>query len=91
MDKSLRDEIAKVAYELYQKRGRGEGRHHEDWIEAEKIVKARHEKAEPEKAVKAVKKESAAESPKEKRTAPVSKASPKKGTAKKAVATKKTE
>jgi hypothetical protein len=38
----IREEIAKVAYELYEKRGRAEGHHVEDWLEAEKIVTARH-------------------------------------------------
>lgn len=38
----LRDEIAKVAYELYEKRGRSHGCHFDDWLEAERIVLARH-------------------------------------------------
>jgi hypothetical protein len=39
---NLRDEIAKVAYELYEKSGRIEGKDRENWVEAERIVKARH-------------------------------------------------
>ena len=43
MDK-LYDEIARLAYELYEKRGKGEGFHLSDWLEAECIVMARYEK-----------------------------------------------
>ncbi|MBM4129308.1 MAG: DUF2934 domain-containing protein [Nitrospira sp.] len=39
---SLHDEIAKVAAELYEKSGRIEGRDLENWLEAERIVMARH-------------------------------------------------
>ncbi len=39
---TLQEEIAKVAYELYEKRGRGPGCHLDDWLEAERIVRARH-------------------------------------------------
>jgi len=38
----LHDEIAKVAFELYEKSGRVEGRDQENWLEAEKIVKAKY-------------------------------------------------
>lgn len=38
------DEVAKVAYGLYEKRGRGHGRDMEDWFEAEMIMKKRYEK-----------------------------------------------
>jgi hypothetical protein len=41
---NLHDEIAKVAYELYEKSGRISGRDMENWIEAEKVVKARAKK-----------------------------------------------
>lgn len=34
-------EIAKVAYELFEQRGRIHGRDQEDWFEAERIVSAR--------------------------------------------------
>jgi len=39
---NLHDKIAIVAYELYEKSGRIEGRNMENWVEAERIVKARH-------------------------------------------------
>ncbi len=39
---TLQEEIAKVAYELYEKRGRSPGCHLDDWLEAERIVRARH-------------------------------------------------
>lgn len=38
----LHDEIAKVAYELYLKRGCVDGHDIDDWLEAEWIVLARH-------------------------------------------------
>lgn len=38
----LYEEIAKVAHELYEKSGRIEGRDTENWLEAERIVRARH-------------------------------------------------
>lgn len=41
---NLHDEIAKVAYELYEKSGRISGRDVENWIEAEKVVKAKAKK-----------------------------------------------
>jgi len=34
-------EIARVAYELWEKRGRTHGNHQTDWLEAERIVRAR--------------------------------------------------
>jgi hypothetical protein len=37
-EKKLDDEIARVAYELYEKRGYASGNDFADWIEAEKIV-----------------------------------------------------
>jgi hypothetical protein len=43
----LNDEIAKVAYELFERGGRQHGKDKENWSEAEEIVKARH--AAPEK------------------------------------------
>lgn len=58
----LRDEIAKVAYELFEKRGRMHGHEMEDWLRAERIVTARHPKTEKGegKAVKTVKRKTAA-------------------------------
>jgi hypothetical protein len=41
---NLREEIEKVAYELYEKSGRISGRDVENWIEAEKVVMARAKK-----------------------------------------------
>ncbi len=41
---NLYEEIAKVAYELYEKSGRIAGRDMENWLEAEKVVKARAKK-----------------------------------------------
>lgn len=38
---NLYEEIAKMAHELYEKSGRVEGRDQENWLEAERIVKAR--------------------------------------------------
>ena len=38
---NLQDEIAKVAYELYEKGGRIDGKDVKDWLEAEKIIKGR--------------------------------------------------
>jgi hypothetical protein len=49
----LYDEIARVAYDLYEKSGRIPGRDEQNWIEAEKIVRARHavkETGDPESA-----------------------------------------
>lgn len=42
--KGIHDEIARVAYELYKKRGRAHGHDLEDWLEAEKIVIEIHER-----------------------------------------------
>ena len=38
--RAAREEIAKVAYELYERRGRQPGRELEDWTEAERVVNA---------------------------------------------------
>jgi len=45
MDKNIYGEIAKVAHNLYDKSGRVHGRDVQNWLEAEKIVLARHEKS----------------------------------------------
>jgi len=42
--KDIYDEIARVAYELYEKRGKAHGYELEDWLEAERIVMERHER-----------------------------------------------
>lgn len=39
---NLRDEIARIAYELYVSSGYIQGREFENWLEAERIVLARH-------------------------------------------------
>ena len=44
MEKNLHDEIAKVAHELYERRGWVQGHELQDWLDAERIVLARHEK-----------------------------------------------
>ena len=41
-DINLLTEIAQVAFELYEKSGRVEGRDLDNWLEAEKIVKSRY-------------------------------------------------
>lgn len=57
----LQDEIAKVAYGLYERRGRIHGCAAEDWAEAERIVMARYAKAKEvkEDAPKAVRNKAA--------------------------------
>ncbi len=51
----LHEEIAKAAYELFERDGRRHGLDKEHWLEAERIVKARHEPkqeaSEPKKKV----------------------------------------
>ena len=44
MDKNMSDEIARVAYSLYEKRGYTPGNDFSDWIEAEKIVAMKYSK-----------------------------------------------
>jgi hypothetical protein len=46
----LYNEIARVAYDLFEKKGRRHGHHLNDWFEAEKIVKARHAEESVKKA-----------------------------------------
>ena len=90
--KTLRDEIARVAYELYEKRGRGEGCHFDDWLEAEKIVMARYAgTAEGEgKPPKSLKPKTSARAQKGKETETAAKVSPKKKITTKKVPAKKT-
>lgn len=38
----LQDQIRERAYELYEKRGRRDGRHEQDWLQAEEEVLARY-------------------------------------------------
>ena len=42
--KGIHDEIARVAYEVYEKRGRAHGNALKDWLDAEKIVMGKHER-----------------------------------------------
>ena len=44
MRDDLYNEIAKVAYELHEKRGRKHGHDLQDWLEAERIILTRYEK-----------------------------------------------
>ncbi len=44
MEDNLYDEIAKVAYDLHEKRGSCHGYDVADWLEAEKIVLERYAK-----------------------------------------------
>ncbi len=44
MGRDLNEEIAKVAYEFYKKRGMTHGNDFEDWVKAEKIVRERYAK-----------------------------------------------
>lgn len=76
----IREEIAKVAYELYEKKGRIEGRHVEDWLEAERIVMARREgkKKSGVKRAPAARKRTSDKKPKERKSKSSSKTSPKK-------------
>ena len=43
-ERDLNEEIAKVAYDLYIKRGMLDGYHFDDWLKAEKIVMQRYAK-----------------------------------------------
>jgi hypothetical protein len=44
MKKAIHDEIARAAYELYEKAGRAHGNELKNWLEAEKIVMEEHER-----------------------------------------------
>ncbi len=83
----MQNRIAKVAYELYEKRGRQDGHQEEDWLEAERLVRVQLTKEEGVKKThssrpaprKAARKKEASEETKKKlakppaRTAAVSK------------------
>ena len=62
----LHDEIARVAYSLFEKNGRRHGHHLNDWFEAEKIVKARHAEEAVRKAAGIARVENAAHTRREK-------------------------
>jgi hypothetical protein len=53
----LYDEIARVAYELYEKSGYIQGREREHWLEAEKIVMVRLSEGGKKKEEKKIKSE----------------------------------
>ncbi len=56
MQKNVHDEVAQVAYELFEKRGRVHGHELQDWLDAERIVSARSVKGtEKEKSGKSTK------------------------------------
>jgi len=89
----LYEEIARVAFELYEKRGKGDGFHLDDWLEAERIVMARHAKKEKgdHGSVKPAKRKTTTRKPKEEKATAARKGTPKKKTAgKKTTTTKKT-
>lgn len=44
-EETLRDMIARKAYEIYEERGREEGKDFEHWLEAETIINAAMKKA----------------------------------------------
>jgi len=52
----MNDEIARVAYEIYEKSGRMNGRDIDNWLEAERIVVAQNSKQQEEAAETAVRK-----------------------------------
>jgi hypothetical protein len=41
-ERDLNEEISKVAYDLYKKRGMADGHQYEDWLKAEKIVREQY-------------------------------------------------
>jgi hypothetical protein len=87
----LHDEIAKVAYELFERDGGAHGKDREHWEEAERIVRARHAPAaqpetEPPKKPAAPRPKKTATKPAAEKAKPAArrttKKSPGKGTAK---------
>lgn len=87
-NENLYEEIAVIAYDLYEKRGYIHGYHDDDWIDAEKIVIKSHAK-EPVRKAKAV--SSAKKKKATNKTKPASKAKSKtlKSSPKKSVKTTK--
>lgn len=93
---NIRDEIARTAHELYLKSGCVSGRDLENWVEAERIVKARHEAAQshkknPEASVEEPAKKTAPASVFKKAAEPKKAPETKKAPAKKTGRTKKSE
>lgn len=73
---SIYDEIAKVAHELFIKRGHAHGHDVEDWLAAERIVRARHAEKAPERGeAQKTKKRPAVKVGEEKTAKPVRKSS----------------
>ncbi|MEW6571340.1 MAG: DUF2934 domain-containing protein [Nitrospirota bacterium] len=87
--KEMYDEICKIAYDLYVKRGRVHGYHLQDWLEAEKIVMARHA-AEVEKEARAIEDTRKKESVKKTKSATAKAQERKTKTAERAESSKKT-
>jgi Protein of unknown function (DUF2934) len=42
-DGSMQERIRRRAYELYEKRGRRDGHHEEDWAQAEEQIRGEHD------------------------------------------------
>ncbi len=78
----IQEEIARVAYELFEKKGKVHGSHVDDWLAAEKIVMARHARKEDVgiKLAKSGKSSAATRSPKGERTRAATKTSARKRT-----------
>lgn len=47
MNADLHDEIARLAYQLYEDRGRRDGFHEQDWLRAEQQIRSRKNGAQP--------------------------------------------
>jgi hypothetical protein len=73
-----REEIAKVAYELYMQGGRIDGKDVEHWFEAERIVTARYAEQKAAPARQRVKKAAAGTAPRGRKAATGSKTAAKK-------------
>lgn len=70
MDKSkLQDEIAKVAYGLFERRGRVPGYEVQDWLDAERIVMSRREASDVKEIGPKAAKKKAAGAPKTEKAA----------------------
>jgi hypothetical protein len=74
---SLHDEVAKVAYDLYEKSGRVDGRDTENWHEAERKIRSRHAEQEKGRA----KEKTLPAAPPRRRLEPTTKTAPKRAKA----------
>ena len=72
---NIYDEIAKVAHELFIKRGHVHGHDIEDWLAAERIVRARHAEKSRSEGEAGTKKKSAVKAKGEKTEKPARKTS----------------